>query len=434
MSLTNPNNAVTAQRLSEFYQEILPYLNGPEPNYKVYGIRILRDESVPSAKVEYLEDAIGMTPAHMDYENGIFDYGSWGDAFFMPKPCMLKYDGTVDYYLDPNDYTKKEDGTASDIADASYDGNAMMEWPKIWLKIVPDATKDNKEADIFISNEKVDEYYTDWNYHNSLGESVDHFYTAIYHGSIINEKLRSISGQHAASGYTAQNELNYAQANNPTGSLIWTTEIVSDVDLINILLLLISKTTNSQAAFGIGLSNGGSGDAGSYVTGTQNDKGLFYGTSSGTASVMTNAVKVFGMENWWGLIFRRCLGEINISGSRKRKLTYGTEDGSTVIGYNLTGNGYISCNVPAPSGSNGGFVSEFVFTKEGLFPTVVSGGSSTYYTDGMYFANTSSGTMFVHGGRSGGGDKNGALYYSCDNAASAKSWNIGASLSARPLF
>lgn len=49
---------------------------------------------------------------------------------------MLKSNGKVDYYLNPNDYTKKLDGTTSDIANPNYDGNAMMEWPKIWFKYV----------------------------------------------------------------------------------------------------------------------------------------------------------------------------------------------------------------------------------------------------------------------------------------------------------
>ena len=131
MRLTHPDYAVTEQRLSEFYEGIRPYLNGTPAPPVVYGMRILRDESVPSAKVVYLEDNTEFNPAYMDFTNGTFNYGSWENAFFMPRPCMLKYDGTVDYYLDPNDYTKKEDGTASDIEDVSYQGNAMMEWPKI---------------------------------------------------------------------------------------------------------------------------------------------------------------------------------------------------------------------------------------------------------------------------------------------------------------
>jgi hypothetical protein len=59
-----------------------------------------------------------MTPAAMGSTS--FNYGSWKNAFFMPRPCMLKFDGTVDYYLNPNDYSKKEDGTASDITNFEY--------------------------------------------------------------------------------------------------------------------------------------------------------------------------------------------------------------------------------------------------------------------------------------------------------------------------
>ena len=101
----------------------------------VYGFHVNGNESNPAAMVTYLKDAVGMTPAKMNYTADCFDYGSWQDAFFMPRPCMLKYDGTVDYYLDPDDYSKKEDGTASDVANTSYGGNAMMEWGQNGKKI-----------------------------------------------------------------------------------------------------------------------------------------------------------------------------------------------------------------------------------------------------------------------------------------------------------
>lgn len=71
----------------------------------IYGYHIDSSEYDSDKAVTYLADAIGMTPAKMG--DSEFDYGSWKNAFFMPKPCMLKYDGTVDYYLDPNDYSKK---------------------------------------------------------------------------------------------------------------------------------------------------------------------------------------------------------------------------------------------------------------------------------------------------------------------------------------
>jgi hypothetical protein len=66
---------------------------------------------------------------------------------------MVKTDGTVDYYLDPDDYTKKADGTASDVANTSYDGNAFMQWPLIFMK----QYEDNDYEYCFISDGKVDE-------------------------------------------------------------------------------------------------------------------------------------------------------------------------------------------------------------------------------------------------------------------------------------
>lgn len=73
----------------------------------VYGVHINGADSNPKTRVRYLADAVGMTPAKMNYTSGTFDYGSWANAFFMPKPCMLKTNGQVDYYLNENDLAKK---------------------------------------------------------------------------------------------------------------------------------------------------------------------------------------------------------------------------------------------------------------------------------------------------------------------------------------
>lgn len=436
MSLTHPNHAVTEQRLSELYQAIMPYLNG-EPQKIVYGFRIDNSESVPSAKVTYLEDAVGMTPAYMDYTNNTFNYGSWEDAFFMPRPCMLKYDGTVDYYLNPNDYTKKEDGTASDVANTSYAGNAMMEWPKIWLKIVPDEN-DNTSANIYVCNINNWDRYIDYAFHDANGNSVDHFYTSIYNGSLINNKLRSLSGQQVMNSTLVSDGISYATANNTTASEIWNIEKKSDIDLINILLILISKTTDSQTAFGQGLSvNGSESINNAFRTGVHNTKGLFYGTNSGTASTYTNAVKVFGMENYWGLNWRRYLGHVNENGIQKIKLTYGQEDGSTADGFNVTGNGYISINSAVSSGTSGGYISKYYFSNNTMVPLVASGSSSTYYCDGLWF-NNSSGMPPSLGvasfcGSSLNSTSDGALAINTSSSASYTDWTQGMKLSAKPL-
>ena len=52
----------------------------------IYGVHINGADSNPKTRVRYLADAVGMTPAKMNYTRGTFDYGSWAAAFFMPRP------------------------------------------------------------------------------------------------------------------------------------------------------------------------------------------------------------------------------------------------------------------------------------------------------------------------------------------------------------
>jgi len=48
------------------------------------------------------------------------------------KRCLLQDNGTVNYYLDPNDSTLKTDGNPSDLT--GTDGQVMVEIPLVWLK------------------------------------------------------------------------------------------------------------------------------------------------------------------------------------------------------------------------------------------------------------------------------------------------------------
>lgn len=399
----------------------------------IYGFHIDGDESVPSSMVTYLADAVGKTPAHMDFANNAFNWGSWNDAFFIPKPCMVKSDGSRDYYLDPNDYTKKVDGTASDIADSAYDGNAMMEWRHIWYKIVPDVGS-TKSASVYIADYKADDDYVDWCNHNCNGQSVEHFYTPIYNGSVINNVMRSLSGQQVGNKRTADAEVTAAQANNQGTDIIWNTELYCDILLINMLLILIAKTTDTQTAFGQGLHTGGSEAVNNnFRTGIHNAKGLFYGTNSGTIADgnYVNAVKVFGMENWWGFQWRRYQGHLLIDGVQKIKNTYGQEDGSTVEGYNFTGSGFKSVG-STPAGTSGNFISEMNYTDDGMFPKTMSGTSTTHYCDACWF-NNSGARVPLRGGNFNDGVKDGAFYANLSVDASNAYWGVGASLSCKPL-
>ena len=399
-------------------------------DYNLYGFKLDQNESDPASMITYLPDCDNAIykSAYMNYSKNTFDYGNWGDAWFIKKlkPCMLKYDGTVDYELDKNDYTKKSDGTASDVANTSYGGNAMVGIPKVYWKIVDNGAN---TANIYICDKKLDNDFVCWSHIDNNGHEIDYCYMPIYNGSNVSSKLRSISGKAPIASQTATTKITYAKANNTGSDIIWYTELFNDRMLINLLLLLIGKSTDTQTVFGTGNNNSYVSDSNTGVkkTGTMNTKGLFWGNQDNKSGV-----KVFGMEHWWGNMWRRIGGWINDKGTQKIKMTYGQSDGSTTDGYNETGSGYISIGNSTPSGTSGGYISKILITDNGLIPTIASGSATTYYCDGLWFDNSQIDYAYV-GGNSSSASRVGALYSALDVTSSHTRWSIGASLSCKPL-
>ena len=396
-------------------------------NYTLYGFKLHQDESNPSDMITYIEDNRFFEPAHMDYTNDVFNYGDWGNAWFIKKlkPCMLKYDGTVDYELDKNDYTKKVDGSDSDISNETYDGNAMIGFPKVYWKIVDNG---DNTANVYFSDKKVDEDFVCWSHIDNNGNEIDYCYMPMYNGSNVSSRLRSLSGKAPVTFQTATTEITYALANNLTSDVLWYTEVFSDRMLVNLLLLLIGKSTDTQTIFGTGNNNSyvSTSNTGVKNTGTMNTKGLFWGNQDNVSGV-----KVFGMEHWWGNQWRRIAGWINDKGNQKVKMTYGQSDGSTVNGYNTDGSGYINIGC-TPSGTSGGYINKMTVTENGLIPTTASGSATTYYTDGLWFNNSQVDYAYVGGG-SGSGSLVGALYAFLNFTVSYADWSGGAALSCKPL-
>jgi hypothetical protein len=207
-------------------------------------------------------------------------------------------------------------------------------------------------------------------------------------------------------------------------------EYTSERQLINLLLLLIGKSTDTQAVFGRGLGdeawNDGVIPAAGY-TGTMNDKGMFHGDQTGKSGV-----KVFGIENYWGCLCRRTNGWILDNNVIKIKLTTGTQDGSTATDYNEDGSGYINTGLSMSGGTANsdyfvGFVGDVAVNQYGIFPNVLSGGSATtqyadygwYRPAGVWFALC--GGYWVNGSRCG------AFCVRLLNAASDSHASIGAS-------
>lgn len=387
-------------------------------NTEIYTFKVAINDSEPNQRVEYTDSTIGKEAASMNYLSGEFNYGSWRYAFFMPKPCMLKSDGSVDYYLDQNDFTKKEDGTESDISNESYDGNAMIEFPTVYLHQYDDGSHRYYN----ISNKKINSSYECYAHIDKNGKIMKNTYIPIYNGSLVDGKLRSLSGKTPINTQTDTQETTYAKANGED----WNKETLADRLLINVLLMLIGKTTDTQSAFGNGYMTGGSSASTLMNAGTMNTKGMFWG--SDTAN---NGVKVFGVENYWGNQWRRIVGWINASGTQKIKLTNGMEDGTTVEGFNQTGVGYNTISGATPSGASGGYISKAITNQYGTFHYQSSGSGTTYECDGLWFNNAQTNIALV-GGASHIGELCGAFAVTLGSTASYAHWAFGASVSCKP--
>lgn len=372
-----------------------------------YGIKISKKEKNPDKRVTYIHDAKDLQPARMNFDTGVFDYGSWqGRGFAAPEnnyPCMVKADGTEDYKLMQEDYTKKEDGAASDVANTDYAGNAMAAFKGGWL------CQYETEADEYIiwSNVKYDDGYNAYHRTAPDGSIREGFYRHIYMPTLIDGKARSISGAEIMGGFTAKQERQLCKANGEA----WEQSTWQQWNYIICLLKIMAKTDDLQAAYGYGNCDNPAWEA--LPTGTLNDKGQFYGSRE-----KDKQVKVFHTEALWGDKWERLAGLIVDNGTVKVH-TYGE--------YNFTGQGYKSVYRYIIRSFDYGFVDGTVMTPYGRFPVSFNGGRHEYTADyGAIDAEIVS--VPLVGGDCGYGLFCGAYVY-LSHAASAAYWSIAPGLS-----
>jgi hypothetical protein len=386
-----------------------------------YGFRITKAESNTSDRVTYLHDAVGMTPAYMDFGTS-FDYGDWGDFVEeINRPVMLKYDGTVDYEMDHADQTKKIDGSASDVANTSYAGNAMSEFKLLYVYRYEDVDYEY----VIFSDGPYDSNYEAYAHTDATSTIKDAFYFAMYEGTYVGTRLRSIGTGSVMASQTATTEITRAEANG-TGAGegggnvdgYWTIT-KSQWDFVNDLLVLISKSTDTQTAFGNGNSY-----SGSYLAaGTLKATGQFYGYSSTSA-----AVKVFYIENvLWGNYWMRMAGILMaLDGEILAKMTpdYPTPSGDTVSTTGFTESGV------TPTGGSGGYTKTVEITDIGYIPSDNTGGSaSTYWCDGLWYTIGSTVKYARVGGSRTGAGLCGGRTVNLGSPASSTHTNGGSALS-----
>lgn len=234
-------------------------------------------------------------------------------------------------------------------------------------------------------------------------------YFPMYEGSVVNSRMRSLSGLTPTASMTDEQETTAAKQNGDR----WDKQSFSEINLMYEMCTMITCSTNSQGKFG----NGNSQSDNFLQTGTLNGKGQFFGYTS-----TTQAVKVFYCENFFANYWKRLRGLLLINGVYHVK---------AVPPYNSTGAGYTNTGL-TPSGTSGGYCSRMEMASDiGRIPTVASGSETTYECDGLWFNNTIV-AVALFGGSRGNGSRCGLSCWDVSHPATDVATYIVASLSCKP--
>jgi len=375
--------------------------------YILFGYYDDTTDSNPETKIHYTDMCENFMPARCVADNtGGWTEGSWTEdaAWFIKgnKPFMVKYDGTIDYELDHSDYSKKKaDGSASDVSNTSYAGNAMASIPLIYVKRWTEGTRKYRQ----FCNIQLDENFHAYAHTREDGSIEPYTLIPMFSGSLISSKLRSIAGQTQMNNQTGANELTYAK-NNGAG---WSTGYMSMTILLWELETLLTRSTDKQDACGYGNYTGGSSASNLSKTGAQLTGGRFFGYGSAV-----NKPRKFLHCEWQCGAWERIEGWLYVGGKHYLK---------PYPPYNETGEGYINTGL-SMSGSSGTFIKEGVLTEYGEVPTVLDGSSDTYYCDGGWYNASQVDHAFVGGSCNYGLHCGGAV--AVFDLVSAAAWSVSA--------
>ena len=386
-----------------YYYQLFPYsdqgaVNRNEANrlsatpqpYKIYGVEIDLTNSNPETAVTYTDDAVGMTAGSSAWDSM---------AIFKDiKPCVLK-NGVVQYYLDPDDFTKKVDGSAADITSGN-DGDVMIEIPKIGFSIstvgniLTVKVTDNPNNPNF-------KYYA----HSRAAEGDrSKLYIGAYLGWNDGSKLRSLSGKIPTANQKIGTFRIQAQANGTGYDLV----SFYPLTLLQCLYLIKYKNLDSQTALGRGYVDENSDSAN---TGGTNQKGMFFGETTGKQQM-----KFFGIEDFWGNC-RWWIDGLFSDANRNIKTAFQN--------FNDTGNGYVDRGQGATS-NIGDYMSKPQGTSQtGFIAKEVSGSASTYFCD---HADLSASRLPTFGGAWNSASAAGAFCLFVNGPASYSSSSLGGRL------
>jgi len=369
--------------------------------------------------VEWDEDDTSPTLTRIGALAGIAAASSPGNACLpiqaAMRRCLLADDGTVNYYLDASDSTKKEDGATASVLDGT-DGQVMVEMPKFAFKYAYN-TVTNVHSWL-ISSVLLPGF--EWHpafYKN--GAWVDHRYIGAYEGigydasvsayidngnvaatgwsgttiNVAADKLSSVSGKNPITDETRA-EFRAIAANRGTG---WRQQDFYLSSAIQLLYVTEYASWNSQSMIGMGRTQltGGTWVQGSYIkeTGLSNGNGngtnaAAYAGDADDVGAEAAYMTYRGIENFFGNIWKWVDG-FNINDGIPYVSNVDTDFAdNTATGTGSTYARLLDINgagITLPQGTDD-YQSTLEQIAGGFLPSALGGSSSTYITDYYYQA------------------------------------------------
>lgn len=264
----------------------------------------------PSARIEYIGANARYAPINVT-KGGGYTLGDWSDFPWLKsnKPYMVRSDGKADYRLNELDYTKKEDGSASDVANTSYDGGAFAWAQKIYKReyMVGD------DRYVLFRLEKADGFEP-VGFIDPGNNELEGVWIPMFYGSIVSSKMKSVSGtQPTYSNKTAAEKT--AIDNFGTRAKFFGGAIVQT--LID-LMIMFAKTTDLQSAYGNGNMNGYDSSLAPTNGVKQNavvGGGQFYGTNDGKSlNKIFHSIVLGTYQQWMRDPYAICVnGKLKVS-------------------------------------------------------------------------------------------------------------------------
>lgn len=319
------------------------------------------------------------------------------------KRCVLNADGTVRYFLHPDNSTFKEDGSVA-VIDGS-EGNVMVQIPKFYCQI----TDDGVLKTIKISLDPADGFPVHPAFVKA-GVEVPFRYYRAYTATIVAGKLISRSGATPTRSTTFPNFRIAARANGAGWELV-------DWHLYNaVCSLIFTEFRDMRADLYLGRGN----DAGQdYDTLTGQSNLIGNGSSPSTNHNMWMSYR--GIENFYADCWE-CIDGINFQNRQAYVCSDHTQFASDVFA------GAYAPKGPVWVAGSGTYVRDYQFSPDGFFPIATAGGGSAVAAgDGLW--NDSGNRVLYAGGHAHSGALGGALCFNANSAASISAVIVGAGVS-----